>query len=1354
MAVVQPTTRPPPDTWTAAIHRSENDQEPLGAGVVIDEDRVLTSAHVLYREGQLRDELWVAFPRAGQPSFVRRRAEPVPLGSGRGVDLALLRLTSPAPPQVAPARLRCVEAAALVGTGWWAFGFPRGDHLGDEARGTVSQALAYEHIQLSATAPYRVETGFSGAGVWCPEYAAVVGLLVMAKQAGEQRGDGRALTLYQANVDYPELKLLVAAEWSTEAAGDEALAAWGWMLRTDPEEGRHWSPRARGVSVDIDRGYRFRGRTAALTEIVRWLDRPCADSRILVVTGSPGVGKSAVLGRVVTTADEKIREALPPDDDGVRATIRSVACAVHVKGKTALDVAQEIARAASVALPSQPEDLVPALQQRLSERAARFNLVVDALDEAASSAQSRLLLRAVLLPLALSCAGLGFQAVVATRRADSEGDLLSAFGHDAVVIDLDDPKYFAESDLVAYAMATLQLVGAERVDNPYTDPAVAMPVAQRIATLAQRNFLVAGLVARAHGLHDVEPVPLENLSFTPTVDAAVDAYLVRLFHAGQTPARMALTVLAFAEAPGLPLPLWRAGIIALGCNVTEEQLARFARSSAGNFLVETGTDPARRAYRLFHQALNDALLRGRSAVATQAVDERRLVEAWLHHGKVTGWAGADYLLRWLPAHAQRAGAVDDLLAEDEYLLHADLRQLVPVADEATSVTGRARARLLQRSPLAVNADPPQRAAMFSVAETLGHLDSRFTALAGAPYRGLWARTPRGLERTILEGHADAVLGVCPVPVGEQSLLASAGADGTVRLWDPATGQTEHVFVGHAGSVRSVCAVPVGNDALVASAGEDGTIRLWDPGSDGVTLILNKHTDWVRAVCAVPVDGQHLVASGSDDRTVRLWDPVTGQLVRVLVGHAGWVTALCPVPLQPGGALLASAGYDGTIRIWDPATGHLVRTLYGHAGWVTALCAVPSRPDGGALLASAGYDGTVRIWDVTTGQPQRVLAEHTRPVHGVTAVLTGGRGLLASAGEDGDVRVWDPVTGCVERVLSGHTGWVYGICTVPASGRHLLASASDDGTVRLWNPATGKPKGVIDGGRIGRVTGLCTMASAGGNLLVSTSEDGSVRLWDPTSGAAKQALTGHGCPVSAVCAVTVEGRRLLASASEDRTVRLWNVDTGQTERVFEDHEAAVTAVVLLHVEGRRLLASGDDDRTVRLWDPTNGRVEWVRPHYDWVTALCAVPVDGGHRLAVATINGIVQLLEPASGQVVWDLQGHPEAVTAVCAVAVDGRHLIASASDDHTIRLWDPDHGAPVSALFGHTASVTGLCVIPRDGRELLASTSTDRTVRLWDPGTGVVVQVISVHHRALACWYEQGMLVLGLDTGILAIQLR
>ena len=150
-------------------------------------------------------------------------------------------------------------------------------------------------------------------------------------------------------------------------------------------------PRARGVSIDSERGYRFRGRAAALDRIVGWLDRPEPDRRVLVITGSPGVGKSAVLGRIVTTADAAIRASLPPGDEAVRASVGSVSCAVHAKAKTALEVAEEIARAASARLPEDTERSGarrPA--RRWSKRGGRrFNVIIDALDEAASPAQAR-----------------------------------------------------------------------------------------------------------------------------------------------------------------------------------------------------------------------------------------------------------------------------------------------------------------------------------------------------------------------------------------------------------------------------------------------------------------------------------------------------------------------------------------------------------------------------------------------------------------------------------------------------------------------------------------------------------------------------------------------------------------------------------------------------------------------------------------------------------------------------------------------------------------------------------------------------------------------------------------------------
>jgi WD40 repeat protein len=57
-------------------------------------------------------------------------------------------------------------------------------------------------------------------------------------------------------------------------------------------------------------------------------------------------------------------------------------------------------------------------------------------------------------------------------------------------------------------------------------------------------------------------------------------------------------------------------------------------------------------------------------------------------------------------------------------------------------------------------------------------------------------------------------------------LASAGGDGTVRLWDPITGnQRGPPLEGHEGPVYGVAFSPDGTQ--LASAGADRTVRLWN-----------------------------------------------------------------------------------------------------------------------------------------------------------------------------------------------------------------------------------------------------------------------------------------------------------------------------------------------------------------------------------------------------------------------------------------------------------------------------------------------------------------------------------------------
>ena len=84
---------------------------------------------------------------------------------------------------------------------------------------------------------------------------------------------------------------------------------------------------------------------------------------------------------------------------------------------------------------------------------------------------------------------------------------------------------------------------------------------------------------------------------------------------------------------------------------------------------------------------------------------------------------------------------------------------------------------------------------------------------------------------MLEGHIAPVAHVCAVRVGEQELLASAGSgDGTVRVWDPITGEALHVLEGQEEYTAAVCEVRLEKRHLLVSVGNDrdgGSVKMWD-----------------------------------------------------------------------------------------------------------------------------------------------------------------------------------------------------------------------------------------------------------------------------------------------------------------------------------------------------------------------------------------------------------------------------------------------------------------------------------------------------------------------------------------------
>jgi WD40 repeat protein len=592
-----------------------------------------------------------------------------------------------------------------------------------------------------------------------------------------------------------------------------------------------------------------------------------------------------------------------------------------------------------------------------------------------------------------------------------------------------------------------------------------------------------------------------------------------------------------------------------------------------------------------------------------------------------------------------------------------------------------------------------------------------------------AATPAESESRVLLGHTGPVWSVAIT--GDGNRAVSASLDGTVRVWETATGNEVARFEGHNSCVYSAVILPDGKRVLSGSAARDPnapgdwSVCLWDLETGHELNRWEGEGDGISSIVSASGD---LAVIGAYSGRVTFWNVTDWREIRsIQTAPRIWSVHLSPDEqrlLTASGHLATPSGeLNGGVRLWDATTGSELIRLAGHQEGAWQAVFSPS----GEQIASTGTDRTIRVWNALSGEPLHVV-----DVDNVTTSLAyshdGHYLLTGSYGASDTVRLWDVETKVEVKSFHGHTSGVQSVA-LSRDGRWAV-SGSHDCTVRLWklpfnltravSPAKGAPAAASESRRfLGHTDDVgCAVFTPDGRQALSSGYDACVRVWDVETGRELRRFTGHKGPVWSV-AVSPDGRRALSSSggalerpAEERecSVCLWEVESGKELRRTEAQSWAFISVAF-SPDGSRALF-GCYDGTVRLWDIE----QWKEiRRFNHMRGLWSVRFSPDGRLAL-TFGGwegaLARLWDLESGQELRQFDVPSGGFQAV--FSPDGRSLLCAAAEG-AVRLWDVETGKLIR-LFPHKGGVAAVEFSP-DGRFVVCG-GYEGTVRVWHVETG------------------------------------
>ena len=641
-------------------------------------------------------------------------------------------------------------------------------------------------------------------------------------------------------------------------------------------------------------------------------------------------------------------------------------------------------------------------------------------------------------------------------------------------------------------------------------------------------------------------------------------------------------------------------------------------------------------------------------------------------------------------------------------------------------------------------------------------------------------------------HRDFVHALAFSPDGD--LLASAGYR-EVKLWQ----RQRNVQLQQLAEDAAVTAMVVNADGTLAATGlANGSISVWDIATGSRTATLTGHTSSVTGL-AINGDGSVLV-SGSEDATIRTWNLSDGQPAATVTTPA----AIRAITLNVDGSQVISGHADNLIRVWalpqPDAEATPIREIAGHAGPVNALALLAASNE----IVSGSEDTSVRVWKLDSGE-QAFQQDLTGPVTAVAVSLDGQ--MIAGGDAAGIARIWNRAENKQLAEVKGDADLDYAAVVASdnqtvAKDQQSLADAaqkaadtdvtSREESLKKANEqkeaadkalAEAEPKVVaaqealdaaakeLEGApedealkkkKTDAEAALTKETDARDKAKDSVaSAERAIKLSDEALAASKERQAKAKAEFDAAVEAATQAEQSVTAANEaaagarpairslafsgdgselitgadDGVVRLWDAASGKPLDALHGHGGAATRVAAL-ADGS-LLSGGADNQSI-VWET---RPQWTligrlgpsaenpldvtaSPMVDRVLCLDFSP--DGTKLACGggepSRSGQLQIWDVANQSLIRDFtDAHSDTVFDV-EFSRDGQTLVSGAADKF-VKSFRVESGEFIRAYEGHTGHVLGVSM-KADG-SAIASSGADNAVKLWNTATGEQIRTIS-----------------------------